>query len=46
MSSLGIYTLLYGFVQKTPNGIRNFIDESDYAMSRDVLALLAQKRSF
>jgi len=46
MSSLGIYTLLYDFVQKTPNGIKNFIDESDYAMSRDVLALLAQKRSF
>ncbi|MCG9790537.1 hypothetical protein L1D61_25690 [Vibrio mediterranei] len=44
MSSKDTYQLLYDFVCQTPQGIRGWIDEKDYLMSRDVLALLSRNR--
>ncbi|GEM77622.1 hypothetical protein [Vibrio sagamiensis] len=44
MSSKDTYQLLYDFVCQIPQGIRDWIDEKDYAMSRDVLALLSRNR--
>ncbi|EGQ8442517.1 hypothetical protein GTW15_05880 [Vibrio cholerae] len=39
-----IYDFLYTVVLSAPSGITQWIDESDYCMSRDVLALLSQNR--
>lgn len=44
MSSKESYQLLYDLVSETPQGIRDWIDENDYLMSRDVLALLSRNR--
>ncbi|WP_318452444.1 hypothetical protein [Photobacterium leiognathi] len=44
MTSKDTYQMLYEFVCKTPQGIRDWIDEKDYMMSRDVLALLSRNR--
>lgn len=44
MSSMQVYQLLYDFVCKTPQSILGWIDEKDFAMSRDVLAILARNR--
>lgn len=44
MTSKDAYQLLYEFVCQTPMGIRDWIDELDFKMSRDVLALLSRNR--
>jgi len=44
MTSKDAYQLLYEFVCQTPEGIRDWIDELDFKMSRDVLALLSRNR--
>ncbi|PIW61463.1 hypothetical protein [Shewanella sp. CG12_big_fil_rev_8_21_14_0_65_47_15] len=44
MTSKEAYQLLYEFVCQTPMGIRDWIDELDFKMSRDVLALLSRNR--
>nr|WP_073514451.1 hypothetical protein [Vibrio parahaemolyticus] len=44
MSSMQVYQLLYAFVCKTPQGILAWIDEKDFLMSRDVLAILSRNR--
>lgn len=44
MSSKESYQLLYDLVNEIPQGIRDWIDENDYLMSRDVLALLSRNR--
>ncbi|AVI67762.1 hypothetical protein CKQ84_18990 [Shewanella sp. WE21] len=44
MTSRDTYQLLYEFVCQTPAGIRSWIDELDFKMSRDVLALLSRNR--
>lgn len=44
MTSKDTYQLLYDFVCQTPQGIRDWVDEKDYLMSRDVLALLSRNR--
>lgn len=44
MSSMQVYQLLYEFVCKTPQGILAWIDEKDFLMSRDVLAILSRNR--
>jgi hypothetical protein len=44
MTSKESYQLLYDMVCETPQGIRDWIDEKDYLMSRDVLALLSRNR--
>ncbi|MCD1246020.1 hypothetical protein B4950_18550 [Vibrio cholerae] len=44
MSSMQVYQLLYDFVCKTPQGILAWIDEKDFLMSRDVLAILSRNR--
>ncbi|AMG31612.1 hypothetical protein AL542_15580 [Grimontia hollisae] len=44
MSSMQVYQLLYNFVCKTPQSILGWIEEKDFAMSRDVLAILARNR--
>ncbi|MBI1674082.1 MAG: hypothetical protein ACRC0J_08460 [Shewanella oncorhynchi] len=38
------YQQLYDFVCKTPTGIRDWIDDIDFKMSMDVLALLSRNR--
>ncbi|QFQ77498.1 hypothetical protein F9277_08785 [Vibrio harveyi] len=43
-ASKQVYQLLYEFVSQTPTGIREWIDEKDFLMSRDVLALLSRNR--
>lgn len=42
MTSQDSYQLLYEIVCEIPQGIRDWIDETDYLMSRDVLALLSR----
>lgn len=44
MTSKESYQLLYEIVCEIPQGIRDWIDEKDYLMSRDVLALLSRNR--
>ncbi|MBS0045042.1 hypothetical protein KFE26_22575 [Shewanella sp. M16] len=44
MTSKDAYQQLYEFVCQTPTGIRDWIDELDFQMSRDVLALLSRNR--
>ena len=44
MTSKETYQLIYDFVCEIPQGIRDWIDEKDYLMSRDVLALLSRNR--
>lgn len=44
MTSKESYQLLYEMVCEIPQGIRDWIDEKDYLMSRDVLALLSRNR--
>lgn len=44
MTSKQSYQLLYEMVCEIPQGIRDWIDEKDYLMSRDVLALLSRNR--
>lgn len=44
ITSKDAYQLLYDFVSKTPGGIRNWIDDLDFKMSIDVLALLSRNR--
>lgn len=44
MASKQAYQMLYDFVCQTPDGIREWIDEKDFLMSRDVLALLSRNR--
>lgn len=44
VASKQVYQLLYEFVSQTPMGIREWIDEKDFLMSRDVLALLSRNR--
>ncbi|MDN3612033.1 hypothetical protein ACODM8_17750 [Vibrio ostreicida] len=44
MTSKNTYQMLYDFVCETPQGIRDWVDEKDYLMSRDVLALLSRNR--
>ncbi|EKT60078.1 hypothetical protein [Providencia sneebia] len=42
MTSMEAYTLLYQFVCNVPKSIEEWIDDSDLAMSQNVLALLSQ----
>lgn len=42
MSSMDAYKLLYKFVSSVPKAIEEWIDDSDLAMSQNVLALLSQ----
>ena len=42
LSSKQVFTILYNFVVNTPKGVLSWIDEQDFAMSRDVLALLSR----
>lgn len=42
MSSMDVYKLLYKFVSSVPKAIEEWIDDSDLAMSQNVLALLSQ----
>ncbi|WP_258533360.1 hypothetical protein [Vibrio tarriae] len=44
MSSMQVYQLLYDFVCKTPQRILAWVDEKDFLMSRDVLAILSRNR--
>ncbi|MCO4174551.1 hypothetical protein K8D10_22675 [Aeromonas veronii] len=44
MTSKESYQLLYEMVCEIPRGIRDWVDEKDYLMSRDVLALLSRNR--
>lgn len=44
MTSKESYQLLYEMVCEIPQGNRDWIDEKDYLMSRDVLALLSRNR--
>lgn len=44
VASKQAYRLLYEFVSQTPAGIREWIDDKDFLMSRDVLALLSRNR--
>ncbi|MBU2895875.1 hypothetical protein [Vibrio hepatarius] len=44
MTSKETYQLIYDFVCEIPQGIRDWVDEKDYLMSRDVLALLSRNR--
>lgn len=42
MTSMDVYKLLYKFVSSVPKAIEEWIDDSDLAMSQNVLALLSQ----
>lgn len=44
MPSLDIYKLLFFFVRDTPQVFQKMIGSDDFLLSRNVLALLAQKR--
>lgn len=44
IASKQAYQMLYEFVSQTPAGIREWIDDNDFLMSRDVLALLSRNR--
>ncbi len=44
MSSMQVYQLLYNFVCQTPQGILAWIEEKDFLMSRDILAILSRNR--
>lgn len=44
LGSKQVYELLYDFVSRTPKSVLAWIDEKDYQMSRDVLALLSRNR--
>jgi len=44
VTSKDAYQQLYDFVCKTPSGIRCWIDDIDFKMSVDVLALLSRSR--
>ena len=44
MTSKETYQMIYDFVCEIPQGIRDWVDEKDYLMSRDVLALLSRNR--
>lgn len=44
VASKQAYQTLYEFVSRTPAGIREWIDDKDFLMSRDVLALLSRNR--
>ncbi|AEG13350.1 MULTISPECIES: hypothetical protein [Shewanella] len=44
VTSKDAYQQLYDFVCKTPAGIRDWIDDIDFKMSMDVLALLSRNR--
>ncbi|EOK5721989.1 TPA: hypothetical protein GRR64_24450 [Vibrio parahaemolyticus] len=44
VASKQAYQMLYEFVSQTPAGIREWIDDKDFLMSRDVLALLSRNR--
>ncbi|KOE88506.1 hypothetical protein HGG78_16945 [Vibrio aestuarianus] len=44
MASKEAYQILYEFVINTPKGIQEWIDEIDFKMSCDVLALLSKNR--
>ncbi len=44
MSSKVAYQALYECVCQTPSGIQDWIDDVDYQMSKDILALLSRNR--
>lgn len=43
-TSIEAYDFLYHFVDDAPKSIQEWIDEKDYLMSRNVLALLSKNR--
>ena len=44
VASKQAYQILYEFVSQTPTGIREWIGDKEFLMSRDVLALLSRNR--
>ncbi|AQS37657.1 hypothetical protein Sps_02503 [Shewanella psychrophila] len=44
VTSKDAYQQLYDFVCRTPAGVQDWIDDVDFQMSRDVLALLSRNR--
>ncbi|WP_434525701.1 hypothetical protein [Photorhabdus asymbiotica] len=43
-SSMEVYNLLYNFVCSMPKTLRDWIDDEDFSMSQNVLALLSKNR--
>ncbi|NUW68067.1 hypothetical protein HOP39_10530 [Vibrio coralliilyticus] len=40
--SIEVYKFIYELVDNTPSTLKNWIEEKDFSMSRDVLALLSR----